>query len=131
MLHSGRIRKRAEHVEQGTQPQVATRAGSVLHGRVVALREHEADAQAVDAAGHLGGGQVQVNAGSFQQVGTAALARYRAVAVLGHGATGRSQDERRGGGDVEDVGTITTSTDDIDHAIEALQFDLVGQLAHH
>ncbi|MNE83632.1 hypothetical protein D3C80_1804630 [compost metagenome] len=92
----------------------------------MALREHEADAQAVNTAGHLNWRQVQIDAGSFQQVGAAALARHCAVAVLGHGAARRRQDERRRGGHVEDVGAITAGADDINDAIQAFQFNLVG-----
>lgn len=55
VLHTGRIRKRAKHVEQGAQPQVTAWASGVLHGAVVGLGEHEADPQAVDAAGDLTG----------------------------------------------------------------------------
>ncbi|MNY30822.1 hypothetical protein D3C86_1649500 [compost metagenome] len=62
MFHTGRIRKRAEHVEQGAQAQLPARAGGVLHGTVVGLGKHETDADVIDAACHLHRRQVQVNA---------------------------------------------------------------------
>src|SRR5690606_42008335 len=63
--------------------QLAARAGGMLHGAVVSRGEHEADADRLDAARHLLRSQIQIDAGGFQQVGTAALAGDRAVAVLG------------------------------------------------
>ncbi|MNC08204.1 hypothetical protein D3C75_557840 [compost metagenome] len=131
MFHTGRIRKRAEHVEQRTQAKIAARTGGVLHGLVVGLGKHETDANVVDAARHLHRGQVQIDTGGFQQIGTAALARYRTVAVLGHGATGRRDDKGRSRGHVEDVRTVTAGADHIDHTVEGLEFDLVRQFAHH
>ncbi|MNN40618.1 hypothetical protein D3C81_1546990 [compost metagenome] len=131
MLDPGRIRKRAEHVEQGTQAQVTTWAGGVFHRLVVGLGKHEADTDAVDAACHLYRREVQVDTGCFQQVGTAALARDRTVSVLGHGAAGGGNDECRSGGHVEDVGAIAAGADHVDHLVEGVELDLVGQLAHH
>ncbi|MCY1311286.1 hypothetical protein D9M70_615700 [compost metagenome] len=94
MLHTGRIRKRAEHVEQRTQAQILARTGGVFHGAVVGLGKHEANTDVVDAARHLHRGQVQIDTSGFEQVGTATLARDRAVTMLGHGAAGRRYDER-------------------------------------
>ena len=113
------------------RPRSRTRAGGVLHGAVMGLGKHETDADVVDAARHLNRGQVQVDAGRLQQIGAAALARYRTVTVLGHGATGRRDDKRRRRRNVEDVGAVTAGADHVDHAVEGLEFDLVRQLAHH
>ena len=131
MFDTGRIRKRAEHVEQRTQAEIATRAGGVFHRLVVSLGKHETDADVVDATGNLHRGQVQIDPGGLQQIGAAALARHRAVTVLGHGATGCRDNERRSRRHVEDVRTVTAGADYIDHAVEGLEFDLVGQLTHH
>lgn len=98
---------------------------------MVTLREHEADAQAVDAAGNLHWRQVQVNPGRLEQVGTATFARDCAVAVFGHFAASRGEHKRRRRGHVEDVRTVTAGTDHVDHAVEAFQLDLVCQLTHH
>lgn len=130
MFHAGRIRKRAEHVEQGAQAEVAARAGGVLHGTVMGLGEHETDADVVDAAGDLYRRQVQVDAGGLEQVGTAAFSGHRTVAVLGHRATSCCDHKGRSRGHVEDVRTVTAGADHIDHTVEGFQLDLVRQLAH-
>ena len=89
MQYTSRIRKRAKHIEQGAQAKITTGDGRMLHGAMMALREHKTDAHTVNAAGDLNRGQVQVHTGRFQQVGTAAFTGYSAVAMFGHRATGR------------------------------------------
>ncbi|MNT51674.1 hypothetical protein D3C72_1886540 [compost metagenome] len=76
--------------------------------------EHEADPHVLDATCHLLRGEIEVDPGGLEQIGASALARNRAVAVLGHPATGRRDDEGRRGGDVEDIHAVATGTTGID-----------------
>ena len=50
--------------------------------------------------------------------------------MLGHGAAGCRHNKRRSGRYVENIGAVTTGPDYIDHAVEGLEFDLIGQLTH-
>lgn len=92
--------------------------------------EHEADANGIDAARHLFGREVEIDARGFEQVGTATLAGHRPVAMLGHLAAGRCHHERRRGGNIEDVHAVATGAAGIDQAL-GIEVDRLGQLAHH
>jgi hypothetical protein len=100
------------------------------HRPVVARREHEADADLVDAGGDLLGGQVEAHAGLLEQVGTARAARDRAVAVLGDPTAGGRNNHRAGGGDVERADAITAGANDIDQ-VRMVDRDVGRELAHH
>ena len=56
-------------------------------------REQEPDADLVDAESDLFRAELEVDAERLQDIGAAALARYRAVAMLGDGKTGPGSDE--------------------------------------
>ncbi len=92
-------------------------------------REHETDAHTLDAARDLLRLEPQVDASGFQQIGAATLAGHGAVAVLGHLATGRGDDEGRGGGDVEDVHAIATGAAGVDQPL-GVDHHRCSQLAH-
>ena len=53
-LRAGRVRERAEDVEDGADRDLAARTAGVAHRRVQRLGEQEADADLVDAARHVG-----------------------------------------------------------------------------
>ena len=55
---AGRVSERPEDVEDGALFQFAPRSDCVLHGGMEAGREHETDADCVDAGGDLFRGQV-------------------------------------------------------------------------
>jgi hypothetical protein len=67
------VRHRAEEVEDGADADLSAGGADVLHRGVEGLREHEADACGVDAAGDLLRCEVDLRAERFEDVGTAAL----------------------------------------------------------
>ena len=97
----GGIGERAQEVEDRAHGQLLAHRDHVLHRGVVAGREHEAEAELVDAARHRLGGQVDARAQRLEHVRRAGPARGRAVAVLGHPAAGAGGHEGRRGGHVE------------------------------
>ncbi len=127
---AGGVGQRAEDVEQGAHAHLAARRHGVAHRRVVVGGEHEAHAHLLDAARHLLGIQVEVDAGHREEVGAARRRRHPAVAVLGDVAAGGGHHEARGGGDVEQVGAVAAGADDVDHVVGA-EVDRLHQLAHH
>ncbi len=90
------------------------RPDGVFHGAVMARREQETDADAIDAGADLVGRQFEIDAGGFQYVGTAAGAGDGAVAVLGDAAAGGRDDEGRRRGYVERVGAVAAGAAGID-----------------
>jgi len=98
---------------------------------VVYRREHEADADLLDAARHLRRLQVDARAQRLQHVGAARLRRHAAVAVLGHAAAGRGHHEHAGGADVEAVRAVAAGADDVDEVRILRHLDLGRELAHH
>src|SRR5690606_33715914 len=96
---------------------------------MVGRGEHKAHADLLGAEDHLFGRQVQVDAGRFQQVGTAAFAGNSPVAVLGDGAAGGGDHKGAGGGDVEQVGAIAAGAAGV-HQIGRVDGDWRNQFAH-
>ncbi|MEJ2606941.1 MAG: hypothetical protein P8Z41_09730 [Anaerolineales bacterium] len=66
------IGERSEQVEDRTLAQFAARADGVLHGRMEAGCEHEADANFLDALGHRLRFQVHLHAQFTEHVGASA-----------------------------------------------------------
>ena len=97
----GRVGQRAQEVEDRAHGQALAHRHHVLHGRVVAGGEHEAEADLLDARGHLLRRQVDARAQRLEHVGRARAPGGRAVAVLGHRHPRPGGHERRGGGHVE------------------------------
>jgi hypothetical protein len=125
-----RIGERAEQVEHGAHAHLAARTDRVAHRPVVHRREHEADADLVDAAGDRLGLQLDHDAGRLEQIGAARAARDRAVAVLGDARVGSGRDEGAGGGDVEGLRRVTAGAAGV-HEVLAGDLDARRQLAHH
>ena len=73
----------------------------VARGAVVGGREHEAEADLVDAAADRVGLEVDAHAERLEHVGRARQPGRGAVAVLGDRAAGAGGDQRGGRGDVE------------------------------
>ena len=86
----------------------------MLHGRVIARSEHEADAGRFDASGDIIRAELDFHAERLEDVGAAAAAGSRAVAVLGHPEAGAGGDESRGRRDIETTRTVAARADDID-----------------
>ncbi len=100
-LRTGRVRERAEDVEHGSHADLPAQAGGELHRRVEGGSEHEGEARALEAGGRRLRRQLDLAAERLEDVGGAAGARNRAVAVLGDARARAGGDERRGGADVE------------------------------
>ena len=72
----------------------STRVGAdILHRRMMRGREHEADAGLADAARHLFGRQLDLDAERHQHVGRAGARGERAVAMLGDRHAGARDDQ--------------------------------------
>ena len=126
---AGRVGQRSDEVERRRHADLAAHRRHVLHGEVVARREHEADARLGDAAAHLGRGDVDGDAQRLEHVGAAALAGGRAVAVLGHGDAGAGGDDGGGGRDVEGPGVVAAGAAGVEDHV-GVHLDLLGQRAH-
>ncbi len=83
----------------------------MAHASVVLGGEQEADAEFVQAMARLRRAHVELDAHLVEQIARARLARYRAVAMLGHFQAAGGGDQRRGGGNVDGVEAIATGTD--------------------
>ena len=116
-LRAGRVRQRPQHVEHGAHAQLAPDRPGVAHGRVVGLREHEAESDLVDAVGHVGRRQVDAHAQRLQHVGRPAARRHRPVAVLGDIRAARGRDQRRRRRDVERVGAVAAGAGRVDQRL--------------
>ena len=125
-----RVGQGAKDVEDGTHAQLLAHGSDVLHRRMMVGRKHEADAATGDRFGHLLRPEVDAGAQCLQHVGCSRARGDTAVAVLGHGTAGSCDDEHRGSGNVEGMGTIATRADDVDEAAAVLHLDRRGELAH-
>ena len=74
------------------------------------------------------GVEVDLRAERLEHVGTAALRRHRAVAVLRDARTGASSNKRRTGADVEGAARVAAGSAGIEHA--SVDFDAARLLAH-
>ena len=83
-LCPGRVRERAEQVEDRARGQLDAGRGDVAGRAVVARRHQKADADLLQAALHDCHLAIDVDAERGQHVGRARFRRQRAVAVLGH-----------------------------------------------
>ena len=128
---AGGVGERTEDVEQRAHTQFAAHRGGVLHGAMEFRREHEADADGVDALGHLLGREVEVHAQRLQHVGTAAGRRDRAPAVLGDARPGCGSNEGSGGRNVEGVRGVAAGAAGVDQVRVVLRRHLGGEFAHH
>lgn len=125
---AGRARQRAEEVHHRADREFSADRDHVAHRRVVVGREHEAEADLLDAAGDRLGRQVDPGAQRLQHVGGAGEAGGGAVAVLGDGAAGTGRDQRRGRGDVEGL-SAAARADDVEQVV-ASDLDVGREGAH-
>ena len=100
-LGAGRVRQRAEEVEDRAHRELLADRHDVRRRLVVLGGEHEAEADLVDAGRDLVGRQLDRHPERLEHVGRARAAGRRAVAVLGDLAARGGRDQCRGGRDVE------------------------------
>ncbi len=100
------IRERSQQVERRADAKLPPRRSRVLHRGVPGGREEERDVRLLERVSHAIGGRAQIHPERFEDIGAAALARDRAIAMFGDHDARASHDERRGGRDVEGVRSI-------------------------
>ncbi len=98
---AGGVRQRAEEVEDRAHGELLAHGDDEAGRAVVRGREHEAEADLLDAARDGVGREVDPHAERLEHVGRAGQAGRRAVAVLGHRAARARGDQRGGRRDVE------------------------------
>ena len=98
---AGRVRQRAEEVEDRANRELAADGNDVAGRLMVGGREHEPEADVLDAPRDGGRRQVDPRAERLEQVGRAGQSGGGAVAVLGDRAAGAGRDQRRRRRDVE------------------------------
>ena len=94
-------------------------------------REHEADADLVDALRHLRRAEVDVDPERLERVGAARLRGHGAPAVLGHPRASGGSDEYGRGRDVERARAVAAGADHVDQIVRVLDLDPGRELAHH
>ena len=92
------------------------------------LREHEADADRLEAGLDPFGAKVDLDSEGFQDVGAARGAGHGAVAVLGDTHARARDDEGGGRGDVERVGGVSSGACGVHE--RPFHFDVQGRLTH-
>ena len=123
-----RVGERAQDVEHGSDADFAAGRGGEAHGGMKALREHEAEADFIEASRHRFGRKGDFHAERFENVRRAGGAGHGAVAVLGDFDARARRDERRRRGYVEAARRIAARPAGIDHV--AGGGDAQGFLAH-
>jgi hypothetical protein len=98
---AGRVRQRAEEVEDRPDGELLAHRDDEPRGLMVARGEHEAEAELVDARADVLRAQIDPHAERLEHVGRARAAGRGAVAVLGHRAPRAGGDQGGGGRDVE------------------------------
>ena len=111
---TGGVRERPEHVEHGTDADLAPHRARVAHGGVVARREHESHPGFLDAARDAVGAEVDPDTERLEHVRAPARARCRAIPVLGDAAAGGGGHDRAHRRDVEAVGAVAAGAHDVD-----------------
>ena len=114
---AGRVRQRAEHVEDGARRELVPDRPGVLHRGMVRRREHEAEAELVDRLRDPLGGEVELEAERLEHVGAAGQRGDRAVAVLRDACAGCRGDERGRGRDVERLAAVAAGAGGVDEVV--------------
>ena len=115
-----RIRQRPEQVEDRAHPQLGPHRLRVLHGHVNRRRKQKGDADIPQRLGNLLRLLLDLHAQRFHQVGAAAAAGDRPVAVLGHGDSASGDHKGGDGGDIEGAGPVPARAAGIEqHACDA------------
>ncbi|CDN43901.1 hypothetical protein BN871_DT_00150 [Paenibacillus sp. P22] len=126
---SCRVGERSKHVEDRAHAELAARNRRMPQRGMIELREHEADADLLEAFGRLHRRQADVDSERLQHIRTAGLARHRAVAMLGDPYSGSRRDDGRGCGDIEFMDARAACAASIEQAV-AGRADTVGVAAH-
>ncbi len=111
---SGRVRERAEHVEDRACRELLAHRRCVAHGRVVGGCEEEAEAELVDRARDPVGLLLEPKAERLEHVGRAGRRRYGPVAVLRDPGSRRRGDERSRSGDIECARAVAAGAGSVD-----------------
>ena len=112
---AGRIGQRPEEIEGSPHAELPPRRPGVPHRRMPRRREEEREAGAGQRLDDAIGRRLERNAERFEHVGRSALARDRAVSVLGDPDARAGDDERRGGRDVEGLGAVAAGAAGVEH----------------
>ena len=127
---SGGIGERPQDIENRPHAQLLPHWRRVLHRRVVARREHEADSGLADAGRDLRRREQDVRAQRFEYVRAARFRRHRTVAVLGYAGSGAGRDEHRRGRDVERMRSVAARADDVEQILAVGYLDPGCEFAH-
>ena len=103
---AGRIRQRAEDVEDRSRRQLRAHRRGVSHGGVMRRGEEKAEAELVDRLRDPFGPLLEAEAERLEDVGRAARRGDGTVPVLGDRGAGRRGDQCGGGRDVDRVGAV-------------------------
>ena len=120
---AGGVRERAEDVEDRSDAELAPDRRSVPHRRVVARGEHESKSDLFEARRDAGRAEVDRDPELLEDVGAAAGARGRTVAVLRDARAGCDGDDRRDGRDVERVRTVAPGAAGVDRVRRGVHLD--------
>ena len=112
------IGQRTQEIEHGTHAEVAANRPDFLHGRMIALREQKRESVPLQRGRRRLRRGIDRDAGCFKNVGAAAAARGRAIAVLGHGQAATRDHESDGRGNVERVRAVAARAARIEHFVE-------------
>ena len=127
---AGGVGEGAQEVEDGSHFEFDTRLPGVAHGGMVGGCEEEADADFANGAGTIGGGDVDVDAEGFEQIGAAEGAGRGASTVFGDFEAGAGDDEGGDGGDVEGTGAVAAGATGVEEQVIGGDIDSDGMQAH-
>src|SRR6185437_10977568 len=113
-LDAGRIRQRAEQVEDGAGCEFDTGRADILHCGMVCRRKHETDSGLRDATADMFRRDVDPDAQRRQHVGRAGTRRQCAIAVLGDRYAGAGDNERGTGRHIHRAGAVAAGPDHVD-----------------
>ncbi len=128
-IRARRVAQRPEDIEDGADAEFAARPGRVLHRGVEGLREHEADADFVEALPNLLRSEVDPGAQRLEDIGAATARRHRPVTVLRDARPGARGDEGGGRAHVERATLVSAGAAGVEQ--RAGKFDPAGVLPHH
>ncbi len=109
-----RIGEGAKQVEDRPRAEFDAAGADMAHGRMVQLREHEAETRLADAAGDELGTDIELHAKRGECVCRAGFGAQRPVAMLGDGQARSGDDDRGECRDIIGADAVTAGSDDID-----------------
>ena len=114
---AGRVRQRAEDVEDRARPELAPHRRGVPHRRMVRRREHEPEAERVDRLRDPLGRLLEPEAERLEHVRGSGHGADRAIAVLRDRCARRRGDDRGRRRDVERARAVAARADDVDDVV--------------